>query len=493
MTDEELKTIEDQANEALMESINPFGDTPSLINVPKALQGKQPKEEDLAKDYKTNKTHATYALAEYITHKYSIITVGEHEREMFVYQNGYYRPAENLVIYPEVQRILGEQVNKNAKTETLHKIQDMTTYPRSIFNSAPLSKIPLANGVYDYSTGEFGPHFPDYHFTYQFPIHFNADATCPKTEAFLDQILTPEQRLTMEEWLGFYFVRNYMFKKAMIFVGEGDTGKTTLLEVITYFLGVENISSISLQKMSGDKFSAAHLYGKHGNIVDELSARDVSDTGAFKIATGNGSITGEYKYGNQFGFINFSKFTFACNRIPDVSSDANDDAYFNRWIVIRFENKIEKKIPNFINTLATEEERSGLFNLAMRGLKRLLNQGRFSYNLNAVQTKTEMLRSGSSLAMFASEMLEQSIDNEMTKEAMYEAYTKFCLEKTISAQTKIMVGKKLMDYAPYVSDGVITAVNDKNRATQIRGWRNVKIKGTIKQDNDFKDFETPLN
>ena len=322
---------------------------------------------------------------------------------MFVYQDGYYRPAENLIIFPEVQRILCEQVNKNAKTETLHKIQDMTIAERSIFETAPMSKIPMANGVYDYETKEFGPHLPDFHFTFQFPIKFDINATCPKTEAFFDQVLTPEQKIIMEEWLGFYFVRNYMFKKAMIFVGEGDTGKTTLLEVITNLLGHQNISSISLQKMSSDKFSAAHLYGKHGNVVDELSARDISDTGAFKMATGNGSITGEYKYGNQFPFVNYSKFTFACNRIPDVSSDANDDAYFNRWIVIRFENKIEKKIPNFIETLNTDEERSGLFNLAMRGLERLKSQGKFSYNYDATQTKTEMLRSGSSLAMFVSD------------------------------------------------------------------------------------------
>ena len=113
------------------------------------------------------------------------------------------------------------------------------------------------------------------------------------------------------------------------------------------------------------------MYEKHGNLVDELSARDITDTGTFKVATGGGSITGEYKFGNQFSFLNFSKFTFACNRIPDVNSDANDSAYFNRWIITRFENTITKKIPNFIATLTTEEERSGLFNLAMVGLKRL--------------------------------------------------------------------------------------------------------------------------
>lgn len=431
-------------------------------------------EKEIVKVYLKNKTRGTYLLAKYIVDKYSIITIGEKEREMFVYQGGMYKPAENIIIYPEVQRILEHHVNKNAKTETFHKIADMTSYPRSIFTSADIKYIPVRNGVYNFETKELLPHSPNYKFTYQFPVIYKQNSSCEKTEAFFNQILTEEQRTILEEWIGYYFLRNYMFKKAMIFVGEGDTGKTTLLEVITNLIGKENISSISLQKMSGDKFSAAHLQNKHGNIVDELSAKDIMDTGAFKMATGGGSITGEYKYGNQFSFINFSKFTFACNRIPDVA-DTNDEAYFNRWIITRFENIIEKKIPNFIATLTTEEERSGLFNLAMDGLQRLLKQGCFTYNNNAKETKVEMMRSGSSIATFVSEMLEQSDGLEVTKEGMYEAYTKYCKENNLSSQTKDMLGKKLTDYSSYISDGLIQGTTKK----QVRGWRNVKIKGTI--------------
>lgn len=466
--------------EKLLEEANPFGPKTEIPKV-KGVST-YPGEDELVKEYKDNKTKGTYLIAQHIAHHHKIITVGEHEREMFVYQEGYYRPAENLIVFPEVQRILKEHVNKNAKSEVLHKIADMTTQDRSIFNTAPICKIPLDDGVYNYETGEFWPHSPENHFLFKFPIKYNEDATCPKTEAFFDQILTPEQRLTLEEWLGYYFVRNYQFKKAMIFVGEGDTGKTTLLEVITHLIGPENISSISLQKMSGDKFSAAHLYGKHGNIVDELSARDVSDTGAFKIATGGGNIVGEYKYGNQFAFINFAKFTFACNRIPDVSSDANDDAYFNRWMVTRFEKTITKKIPNFIATLTTEEERSGLFNLAMRGLKRLLEQGRFTYNLDAAETKTEMMRSGSTLAIFVTEMLEMEQDGEISKDDLYDAYAKFCVEKEIATDTKDFVGKRLTGYASYISDGLITGLSATGKPTRVRGWRGCKIKVEEKGD-----------
>lgn len=447
--------------------------------------------------WQKNKAEATYLLALYIVKKYSIITVGEKEREMYIYRDGMYYPgAENLVIFPEIQKILGSWVTKSAKSETYHKIADATSYPRDIFTDASVNLIPLKNGVYDLDNNILLPHSPSYHFMYQFPVTYNPNATCPLTQDFMSQILTPEQSTIVEEWMGYCFYRNYMFKKAIIFVGAGDTGKTTLLEVITNLIGSQNISSVSLHKMTGDKFSAAHLYNKHGNLVDELSARDVTDTGAFKMATGGGTVTGEYKFGNQFAFRNFSKFTFACNQIPDVK-DTNDEAYFNRWMVVRFENTIKKKIPNFVERLKTEEERSGLFNLAMEALRRLLKQQRFSYFNDAEDTKNEMMRSGSSLAMFASDMLvcEFSTEAVLTRDEMYDAYVAYCQKNKLSPQTKEMLGRRLTDYTNYISDGTTDIPQAIGKSKKVRIWRNVKLRVTEekkvevdKVEKEFKDF-----
>ncbi len=357
---------------------------------------------------------------------------------------------------------------------------------RDIFASAPLNLIPLQNGVYDRDTKTLLPHSPSYRFTYQLPIVYDPNAKCPATSAFFDQILNPEQRTLVEEWIGYYFHRNYMFKKAIIFVGDGDTGKTTLLETIDNLLGKDNISSVTLQKMASDKFAAVHMHEKHGNLVDELSAKDISDTGSFKVATGGGSITGERKFGNQFSFRNFSKLTFACNKIPDVK-DFDDDAYFTRWLVVRFEKSIEKKIPNFIRTLTTEEERSGLFNLAMVGLDRLLANEKFSYTKDAMDTKREMMRSGSSIAMFAAEALEQENGAEMTKEKMYDLYCDFCVERGVAAETIKMLGTKLPFYVPYITEGLIT----EGAFKRVRGWRNAITKGSAESeaDREFNSYE----
>ncbi len=175
---------------------------------------------------------------------------------MYVYQDGVYFRSENEIIYPEIQRILGEHTTKNAKTETFHKIADMTSCSRDVLDSASPNFIPLKNGVYDLSTSTLLPQSPSYHFTSQFPITYDPKADCPLSKKFFGDVLSEEQLLTVQEWLGYYFYRLYLFKKAIIFVGEGDTGKTTLLETIIHLLGKKNISSVWRRKSSAIKKTA---------------------------------------------------------------------------------------------------------------------------------------------------------------------------------------------------------------------------------------------
>jgi phage/plasmid-associated DNA primase len=149
-------------------------------------------------------------------------------------------------------------------------------------------------------------------------------------------------------------------------------------------------------------------------------------------------------------------------------------------MVVRFENTIEKKILNFIATLTTEEERSGLFNLAMKGLRRLLEQKGFTYTKNASATKTEMMRSGSSIAMFASEMLEKQDGNILTKDEMYSHYTKFCRDNGLSTQSIRTLGLKLHGYTEYVED-TSHSITVNGRHTSERVWKNAKVKGAEQQ------------
>lgn len=442
------------------------------------------KEHEIREVFIKNKTRGTYDLAMYLTKRYEMVTVGRKIRETYIYSNGLYYRAENEVILPEIQRILGDLVTSSASSETFKKIQNATSKTRDIFEQADVRYIPVTNGVYDLIEDQLLPHSHDYKFKHQFPIVYDKNAQCSKIEAFFAQIFTDIQKATIEEWIGYCFYRNYMYKKAIIIVGEGDTGKTTFLELLSRLIGDSNKSGISLHKISSDRFSSAQLHEKSINIFDELSADDVQDTANFKIATGGGSITGEYKFEDQFSFKNYSKLTFACNKIPDVA-DVSDEAYFNRWMVISLEKTIENKVSNFIATLTTEEEISGLFNLAMRGLKRLLKQDGFSYKNSGIDTKLKMMQSNS-IARFAMEGCYKDIGKEVSKEEFYQAYEVFCDTHGIAAETISMVGRRLQFCANYVTEVQMQGIRE-GRLAQVKGWRNISLHKTPEQLKEIED------
>jgi putative DNA primase/helicase len=313
------------------------------------------------------------------------------------------------------------------------------------------------------------PHDPKYLFFTKIPINYARDTDCLQIKKFLRGVLDREDILVIQEWAGYLLYRMYFIKKAMIFVGEQDTGKTTLLSLLIKFIGEKNVSSISLQRMASDKFAAADLYNRYLNAYDDLSFYDLKDNGAFKMATGGGYISGEYKFGNRFPFQNYSKLTYACNQIPDVTN-ADDEAYFGRWILIRFNREIKRLNNNLIQEVTTPEELSGFLNFALIGLTRLLKNRKFSYDKEPEDIKKEMMLSGSSLASFAANCLMPDADGWASKDDLYEAYRQYAIAGNLTVITKENFGRKIKNYAPYIEDRKRSVFGK-----QMTGWGNIKL------------------
>lgn len=452
--------------------------TPSLENnvLETAYRNICKRESDKRKDIKEmfkqqkSKKQAMYQLSNTIIEDNFIKTIDDDKPEIRIYENGCYIAGEsrieNIII-----TTLEECVTRADISEMLNKIRIQTYIKREDFDNNK-NNLNLLNGVFNLKTKQFTDHNPDYLFLNMIPVLYNPEAKCPLIKKFLLDILSPEQITIMQEWFGFCLYRQHIIKKAMILVGEKNTGKTTLIRLLSSFLGKDNIAGISLQSLASDKFAVGQLYGRYANIYDDLSFKDIGDNGKFKIATGGGYSTGEYKFGNQFNFENYAKLIFACNKIPNIK-DASDDAYFDRWIIMRFDNTVEKKDPVIIEKMTTENELSGLLNWALEGLYRVFNNYEFSYTKTSTEIKTEMLSSGSSIASFAYNELEESVGNKMTKEVMYNDYCQYCHQQNMAIETIEMLGRKLPASAPYVRQGRIESKTC---------WLNIRLKNNNQDD-----------
>jgi putative DNA primase/helicase len=114
---------------------------------------------------------------------------------------------------------------------------------------------------------------------------------------------------------------------------------------------------------------------------------------------------------------------FSANQLPAVNIDY---AFYRRWILVHFPNNFEEnKDPDLINKLTTDQELSGLLNLALEGLKRLRENGKFS-NIKPVEnTQKEYALNSDHVLAFLDECTLISETNT-TKDDMYYAYGHWC-------------------------------------------------------------------
>jgi putative DNA primase/helicase len=119
----------------------------------------------------------------------------------------------------------------------------------------------------------------------------------------------------------------------------------------------------------------------------DLKAEKLTNTRIFKMLVSGDTIRAQKKHGQPFDFRNIAKLIFSANEIPE--SNDQTYAYFKRWIIILFDRIFqgEDKPANLIEKLTTEEELSGLLNIAIIALKQLIKDSGFIHvdDVHAIQ------------------------------------------------------------------------------------------------------------
>jgi len=124
------------------------------------------------------------------------------------------------------------------------------------------------------------------------------------------------------------------------------------------------------------------------------------------------------------------------------------DAYFRRNVILSFPNKFEgnREDPDLIKKLTTEQELSGIFNMLMPVLNRLLNRNRVYMKENTIEKRRERYNITSSpIDVFLEEAVAEDsvLSDAITKERFYQAYQRFCNKYNLAILSKESLGKVL--------------------------------------------------
>ncbi len=299
---------------------------------------------------------------------------------IYVYQGGVYVPGGDLAIRQAVKRyFIEEEIPESwSRTKAEEVVEYIGVDAHPLWESPPLDRINVRDGLLDWRAGELLPHDPAFRSPVQLPIHYDPAATCPRWDRFIEEVFPEDARPLAWEIAAWLMVPFTGLQKAILLVGGGGNGKSAFLRGLTAFLGSRNISSETLHRLEDNRFALVSLAGRLANICADLPGEDLASTSIFKALVGGDRLTAERKFKPAFELAPYARLVFSANR-PPRSKDSSE-GFFQRWLVVKFDQVFrgtKREIPAHVldAQLADPTELSGLLNRALLALPGVLDHG----------------------------------------------------------------------------------------------------------------------
>lgn len=267
---------------------------------------------------------------------------------------------------------------------------------------------------------------------YQLPFEYDPKAMAPKFAAFLSRALPdPSSRMLLLEYCGYIFVKHgsgkLKLEKVLLLYGTGANGKSGVFEILLKLLGYENVSNYSLANLTDSTgYYRAEIGDKLLNYASEISGSIGQDH--FKAMASGEPITARRPYRDAANLRQYAKLIFNCNELPKDTEQTH--GFFRRFMIIPFEVTIptEEQDPE-LYTKITDSELSGILNMILEGLQRLLQLGKFTVCQAAENSVKKYELESNSVASFLSERQYQpSLKNTLPRQKLFAEYKEYCFE-----------------------------------------------------------------
>ncbi|MCK9606732.1 MAG: phage/plasmid primase, P4 family [Methylomonas sp.] len=199
--------------------------------------------------------------------------------------------------------------------------------------------LPLANGILDTCKMTLLVYTDKHKFNWQLPY-------CYEPKAKLDVIKCWLWDASGQDNESVNIIRAF-FKMALVggdvqkfleLIGEGGTGKSTLVRLLVAFIGEKNHAATDLKNLESNRFEAAALYGKRLALISD-SSRYGGEVSVLKALTGGDPVRMEKKNQQQSGSFVFQGVVVVASNEAIQTADYTSGLIRRRMPVI-FNRKV---------------------------------------------------------------------------------------------------------------------------------------------------------
>jgi putative DNA primase/helicase len=246
----------------------------------------------------------------------------------------------------------------------------------------------------------------------------------------------------IQEWYGSAILgAGPQYQTAMVFIGPGRNGKSTVMDILTKLLFADK-SVVSVPPSSwGKEYSLDTINGALLNVVSELPVKDLLANDAIKAVISGDPVLARAPYGRPYKYRPQASHIFACNELPPVTDYSK--GFWRRFVIVGF-NQDMKRYGQTIEELVMlcRGETGDLFRWLLDGARALFARGKFIHPKSSHDIKGEWCRESDSVSEWLYDYTEQS-EELMSVGDLYEHYRDNIEAAGRKAVSKIRFGRRL--------------------------------------------------
>lgn len=374
-----------------------------------------------SKGVPTNINHR--AICDYFVNRGDIFVLGG---ECYQYRDGVYVEASSHVRNTIKDMIVIDSlITQNRIMECFRLLCDDVRLQRDAAElNADKNLINFQNGVWDIERGLLLPHDSKYLQTLQIPHKVGEYVPFKKTRLynfFMKTQLPKEDIMMLLKYMAYCLTLDYGLKTFMILCGQSNTGKSVLIRFFETLVGHQNVSSLSMHELNM-RFYPSQLYSRLLNSCADNSSLPLSSIENLKKITGGDQIMHEKKGKEPFFFVPFCKLIFSFNQLP-LQLEEKSNAFYKRMRILFMNTELFLN-NEYVNDLCSEEGVSEVIPyllklLPMKDIPRTSMSDKY----------VESLRQDSdSIHAFIAKNCELGQSFTVGKDALYEAYCRYCVD-----------------------------------------------------------------
>lgn len=310
----------------------------------------------------------------------------------------------------------------------------------------PTHTIVFRNGLFDVDMGELQPLTPDIFVTSTLPYEYSPNAQYKSWLGFAMDVFNGDREChdLLQEFAGYCLVADTSFQSMLFMIGRPGSGKSTVANVLQAMLGEARCCGSRGDDFK-ENFGLEMLVGKYLTTIreDENNRRTGSNKimERIKMITGQDVIRIPRKYEKDLSVKLSCKIIWIANELPDFIDSSG--SMIRRTNLLFFENDYYEAGPD--RTLQTKllAELPGIAQWALVGLKRLLENGKFTRPKKSEPHIRDFLAFSNPLKVTIEDYCELCDNEGVLTRQLHALHTAVCIENGDNSIGSNAFGRRL--------------------------------------------------